>query len=83
MSVKRVPVGFTDEQHARLKTLAARRHRSIGALIRDAVDETYPAELRVRRRLHARAAQAIGRHNSGRSDVSERHDEYLAEVDRW
>jgi hypothetical protein len=81
--VKRIPVGLTDEQHARLKREAARSHRSVGALIRHAVDEAYPDDAEVRRRLHARAAEAIGRYSSGKTDISERHDVYLAELDAW
>jgi len=81
--MKRIPVGLTDEQHARLKSEAARRRRSVGALIREAVDDAYPEESLVRRQAHARALQAIGKFHSGKSDIADQHDDYLAELDRW
>ena len=78
--MKRIPIGLTERQHERLQRQAAERHTSIATLVRDAVEQVYPDELETRRRLHARSLRAIGRFHSGESDVSERHDEYLAEA---
>jgi hypothetical protein len=66
-SVRRIPIGLTDSQHARLGREAARRHVSVGALVREAVDATFPDEL------------VLGAFDSGRSDISERHDDLLGE----
>lgn len=50
----------------------------MAALIRDAVDRTYGAEGHDER--WARALASVGGFRSGRTDVSERHDENLADA---
>lgn len=82
LGVRRIPIGLTDPQHARLRREAARRHVSVGALVREAVDATFPEELESRRAARRRSLAALGAFDSGRSDISERHDELLAE-ERW
>ncbi|MDQ7827683.1 MAG: CopG family transcriptional regulator [Armatimonadota bacterium] len=73
-------VQLTDDQDARLRKLAAERKVSQSDLVRQAVDlllrqaEGDSAEARRRRAL-----DVVGRFSSGRSDVSIRHDDYLAE----
>lgn len=79
LSVRRIPIGLTDSQHARLRREAARRHVSVGALVREAVDATFPEELEARRAARSRSLAVLGAFDSGRSDISERHDELLAE----
>ncbi len=81
--MRRIPIGLTDPQHERLRREARRRRTSIGALIRDAVDRTYPADAEARREAREEAREVFGRFHSGAHDISERHDEYLAELDRW
>ncbi len=78
-SVRRIPIGLTDSQHARLGREAARRHVSMGALVREAVDATFPEELETRRAARHRSLPLLGVFDSGRSDISERHDELLGE----
>jgi len=78
-AVRRIPIGLTDSQHARLGREAARRHVSVGALVREAVDATFPEELEARRAARSRSASVLGAFDSGRSDISERHDELLGE----
>jgi hypothetical protein len=77
--VRRIPIGMTDSQHARLGREAARRHLSVGALVREAVDATFPEELEARRAARRRSIPVIGAFDSGRSDISERHDDVLGE----
>ena len=77
--VRRIPIGLTDSQHARLGREAARRHVSVGALVREAVDATFPEELEARRAARRRSSAVLGAFDSGRSDISERHDELLGE----
>ncbi|MCS7350016.1 MAG: ribbon-helix-helix protein, CopG family [Anaerolineae bacterium] len=64
-----------------MKELAARQKVSVAALIRRAVREWLETSAGVsdieRRR---RALAVIGQFRSGLSDVSERHDDYLAEA---
>lgn len=77
--VRRIPIGLTDNQHARLAREAARRHMSIGALVRHAVDATFPEELEARRQARDASRSVLGAFDSGQSNISERHDEYLGE----
>jgi hypothetical protein len=77
--VRRIPIGLTDSQHARLGREAARRHQSVGALVREAVDATFPDELEARRAARRRSLLSLGAFDSGRTDISERHDELLGE----
>jgi hypothetical protein len=51
--------------------------------VRDAVDRTYPQEADARREARLAAREAFGRYESGAKDTSERHDDYLGQVDRW
>lgn len=78
-AVRRIPIGLSESQHARLGREAARRHVSIGALVREAVDATFPDELEARRAARRRSLAVVGAFDSGRSDVSERHDDLLGE----
>ncbi len=78
--VRRIPIGLTDSQHARLGREAARRQVSVAALVREAVDAAFPDELEARRAARRRAARVLGTFDSGRSDISERHDEMLGEA---
>jgi hypothetical protein len=80
LAVRRIPIGLTDSQHARLGREAARRRVSVGALVREAVDATFPDELEARRAARERSLAVLGAFDSGRSDISERHDEVLGEV---
>ena len=79
-AVRRIPIGLTDAQHARLSREAARRHVSVGSLVRQAVDATFPDELQARREARLRALAVLGSFDSGRSDISERHDDLLGRV---
>jgi hypothetical protein len=81
--MKRIPIGLTDAQHTRLRREAARRRKSVGALVRDAVDQAYPEEALSRRNARTRAQEVFGRYASGVRDVGERHDEHLGELERW
>ena len=81
--MRRIPIGLTDPQHERLRREAIRRRTSVGALIRDAVDRTYPNETLARSLVRQQAREVFGSFRSGASDVSERHDDYLDRLDRW
>ena len=77
--MRRIPIGLTDSQHARLGREAVRRHVSVGSLVREAVDAAFPEELEARRAARRKSFQVLGAFDSGRSDISERHDELLGE----
>lgn len=51
----------------------------MAALIREAVDRTYGLETGLDARWE-RALASIGGFNSGYSDISERHDDYLVDA---
>ena len=77
----RTQIQLTDEQSRRLKVRAAEERVSVAELVRRAVDRSLteqptadPVELR------ERALAASGRFRSCTSDVSVRHDDYLAEI---
>lgn len=77
--VRRILIGLTDNQHARLAREAARRRMSVGALVRQAVDATFPDDLEARRQARQASRSVLGAFDSGQSNISERHDEYLGE----
>jgi hypothetical protein len=75
----RTQVQLTEDEAKALRRLAAEGSTSMAALVRVAVDE-----LLARRRgvpeaeVRRRAIAAAGRFRSTHSDLSERHDDYLA-----
>jgi len=75
----RTQIQLTEDQSQALKEKAAQESVSMAELIRRAVDHWLQARdsipLEVRRQ---RALAVVGQFHSGKSDVSERHDEYLA-----
>ena len=73
----RTQIQITERQARTLKKLALRRGVSMAELIRQAIDTITEGDDEAAR--WRRATAAIGRFCSGRSDISERHDDYLAE----
>jgi hypothetical protein len=78
--MQRVLIGFTEPQRERLRHEAKRRKTTVAALVRDAVDRTYPDDAELRRDAHVRAMEVFGMFREGPSDISERHDDYLADA---
>jgi hypothetical protein len=77
----RTQIQLPETQVAALKRLSALHHISMAELIRRAMDLfTSTQETGVIADRKKRALTAAGRLHSGISDVSERHDEYLAEA---
>jgi hypothetical protein len=79
--VQRTQISLTEEQSRRLRGLARRKHTSMAALIRDAVDRAYPPPGRADE-PRARALAAVGGFRSGSSDISAEHDRELGEAFR-
>jgi hypothetical protein len=75
----RTQIQLTDEQTRRLKSLAAERGVSVAELIREAVDRHLFMRITPAGRRE-RAIASVGGFHSGLTDVSERHDEDLAEA---
>jgi Arc/MetJ-type ribon-helix-helix transcriptional regulator len=76
----RTQIQLTEEQAAKLKRLAAARDVSMAEVIRQAVDRLPDRDDRAERWARARSAIGIGHDKDGKTDVSVRHDEYLAEI---
>ena len=77
----RTQVQLTEQQMRRLKRLAADREVSVAELVRNGVDRILEAaEQASPSDRECRALAALGRFRSGRSDVSQEHDGYLAEA---
>lgn len=80
-TVERTQISLDAAQAARLRRLARERGTSMAALIRDAVERTYPdAEADSRQARWARALTAIGSVRSGADGgVSSRVDDEFAD----
>ena len=74
--MERTQISLTSSQARELRRLARKRETSMAALIRDAVERTYALDAGVEARWE-RALAAVGGFRSGRSDLSERHDDLL------
>ncbi len=76
----RTQIQLTDEQMTRLRLASAERGVSIAALIRDAVDRALAEDRRADD--WALALSVIGKYRDvdGATDVSTRHDDYLADA---
>jgi predicted transcriptional regulator len=80
-TVERTQISLEPAQAARLRRLARERRTSMAALIRDAVDRSYPADADDSMDARwERALAALGGFHSGLSDVGEEHDRYLEEA---
>ncbi len=75
----RMQIQFTEEQTRELRWQARKRGISISALVREAVDREL-SQRESHAEAWARALAAIGAGRSGRHDIAERHDEYLADA---
>ncbi len=76
----RTQIQLTEEQAAKLKRLAAARDVSMAEVIREAVDRLPDRDDPAERWARALSAVGIGHDKGGKTDVSVRHDEYLAEI---
>jgi hypothetical protein len=77
----RTQIQLTEEQHTALKRLAETRRVSMAVLVRQGVDEVLKSVVAVSdEEIRRRALEIVGKFNSGKSDISEKHDEYFAEA---
>ena len=75
--MRRTQIQLPDEDARALKELAARRGVSMAQMIRDGVANILRESDNARK--WQRALALVGRFSSGKSDISERHDDYLSE----
>lgn len=81
----RTQIQLTEQQAEEVKRIARARRVSAAKIIREALDNlirsgagvTVAAEER-----RTRALNAVGKFNSGKRDISRKHDTYLAEAFR-
>jgi predicted DNA-binding protein len=79
MVMVRAQVQLSTQQLQALRKLSAATGRSIAGLIRDGVDQYLHSQNSVSRDQQVdRALRAARKFSSGRTDVSSRHDRYLA-----
>ena len=76
----RTIVQLREDQHERLRELAADRGTSIAALVRDGVDEVLRDDDGARRRRVEAIEQLAALSSRGPADLGRRHDAYL---DEW
>lgn len=76
----RTQIQIEENQIKWLRTKASERGVSVSQLIREGVALFRAREERIPEEKKRRALTAVGRYSSKRSDVSERHDHYLAEA---
>jgi anti-sigma factor RsiW len=81
-TVIRTQVSLTEEQMHRLRREARRRHVSLAAVVRDAVDQVVPDEGEARSDRIDALLEVAGSAASGTGDVAREHDEVLA-GERW
>jgi len=76
----RTQIQLTKEQTRMLKRIAAQENKSVAELIRQSVDQRLQKQGQPdQKQLRQKAMQAAGK-LSGPSDLSENHDNYLAEI---
>jgi hypothetical protein len=76
----RTQIQLTVEQAEKAKRLAAERGVSMAEVFRELIERAPEGDDRAERFARALAAVGTGRDIEGRTDVSLRHDEYLAEI---
>ncbi|MCZ6676537.1 MAG: ribbon-helix-helix domain-containing protein [Candidatus Poribacteria bacterium] len=77
----RTQIQLTQAQSNALKQIAAQRKLSIAEVIRQSIDFYLRACGTIsQEERQKRAISAAGQFRSGQRDLSEKHDEYLAEV---
>jgi hypothetical protein len=80
-TVIRTQVSLTEDQMARLRREARRRHVSLAAVVRDAIDRTVPDEDQARTDRMEALLGVAGTAASGTGSVARNHDELLR--DGW
>ena len=79
----RTQIQITEEQAVALKRMATRSKTSMAGIIRTGIDEYLRNHSSVTDQDRvARAKSIVGKFHSGLGDLSERHDDYLAEAYR-
>ncbi len=77
----RTQIQLEENQYKRLKKMSTEKGVSMARLIREGVNTILSIENHISpEERQARALSVIGKFQSGKSDIAEKHDEYLAEA---
>jgi len=77
----RTQIQLTEEQAKALKKMSSQMNLSMAEIIRQGIDYYLQAcGVISQEERRQRAIKAAGQFHSGKPDLSEKHDEYLAEV---
>ena len=76
----RTQIQIEEDQITWLRRMAREKGVSVSQLIREGIDLYRHSEERLPLEKKKKALAAVGRFSSGRSDISGRHDEYLAKA---
>ncbi len=77
----RTQIQLPEQDLAELRRLAAEEGVSVSELVRRGVKHVLEGKRRPsREELWERAMKVVGKYRSGKSDVAQRHDDYLAEA---
>ncbi len=77
----RTQIQLTDEQAARLKERAAAENVPLAEIVRRGLEMYLANDTSIsQEERRRRALEFVGKFSSGLSDLSERHDDYLAEA---
>ena len=76
--MKRTQIQLTDKQYKLLKELSAEKDISMAEVVREAITFYSSSTITINRDARIRdALSIIGKYNSGKKDISIKHDEYL------
>jgi hypothetical protein len=77
----RTQIQLTEAQAKKVKKLAMEEGTSIAEVVRKAIENIAEARLQIDSQERIRRATEIaGKYRSGKKDISQKHDEYLAEA---
>ena len=76
----RAQIQFEPDQYERLRQRAAAEGKSISQVVREGVETVLAADPESEKWARFWAVVGSGKDFEGRTDVAERHDEYLAEI---
>ena len=76
----RTQVQFTEEQYKKLKEISQSNHKSLSAVIRQAVDQLLLTRKPDRSALYRHAGSIVGKYKADNTDIALEHDKYLDEA---
>ncbi len=76
----RTQVQFTEEQYRKLKEISQSNHKSLAAIIRQAVDQLLLTRKPDRTALYRHGVSIVGKYRADKTDISIEHDKYLEEA---